>query len=124
MPSLVYVMLGGAVGAGARHLVGRGALALFGAGFPIGTLFVNLSGGLLMGILAGVLARHSVGEGWRLFMGIGVLGGFTTFSSFSLDVVTLIERGATGAAAGYALISLIGAVVALFAGLSLVRALA
>ncbi len=124
MPAILYVMLGGAMGAGGRHLVGRTAFALFGPGLPVGTLFVNVSGGLLMGVLAGVLARHSVGEAWRLFLGIGVLGGFTTFSSFSLEMVTLIERGAIATAAGYALMSVVGAVAALFGGLYLVRALA
>ena len=118
-------MLGGALGAGARHLAGRAALALFGPGFPVGTLFVNLTGGLLMGVLAGVLARNAVaGEPWRLFLGVGVLGGFTTFSSFSLDVAVLAERGALVATLGYVLLSVVGSIAALFAGLSLVRAVA
>lgn len=125
MPSIFYVMLGGALGAGARHLVGRAALASFGAGFPFATLFVNVTGGLLMGVLAGVLARYAVaGEAWRLFLGVGVLGGFTTFSSFSLDVVVLAERGALVVALGYVLLSVVGSIAALFAGLSLVRAVA
>ncbi len=124
MPSLLLVMLGGALGAGARHLAGRGALALLGPAFPWGTLGVNLLGGLLMGVLAGTLARNGANEAWRLLLGVGVLGGFTTFSAFSLDTVTLIERGATGMAAAYVLVSVIGSVAALYAGLGLARAAA
>ncbi|UIJ46665.1 fluoride efflux transporter CrcB [Sphingomonas cannabina] len=122
--NLLLVMLGGAVGAGARHLVGRLTLALFGPGYPWGTLAVNLIGGLAMGLLAGILARGSWGEPVRLLLGVGILGGFTTFSAFSLDVVTMIERGQATAAIGYVLVSVIGSVLALFGGLQIVRALA
>lgn len=119
---LLFVMIGGAIGSGARFLTGRATLALFGPHFPYGTLAVNLTGGLLMGVLTGVLARTGVAaEPWRLFLGIGVLGGFTTFSSFSLDVVGMIERGAPGTALCYALASVVGSVLALFAGLMLTR---
>ena len=119
---LVFVMLGGALGSGARYLTGRATLSLFGPDLPYGTLAVNLLGGLLMGALAGTLARAAgAGEAWRLFVGVGMLGGFTTFSSFSLDVVTMIERGAFATALGYALLSVIGSVLALFAGLMLTR---
>jgi len=124
MSPLLYVMVGGAVGSGARYLTGRAMTALLGAGYPFGTLAVNLVGGLLMGVLIGVLARNSAPEGWRLLIGVGVLGGFTTFSSFSLDVVTMAERGAPGLALGYILVSVIGSIAALFAGLSAVRAVA
>ncbi|MES3151888.1 fluoride efflux transporter CrcB [Sphingomonas faeni] len=124
MLPLLYVMVGGAVGSGARYLTGRAMLSLLGADYPFGTLAVNLIGGLLMGVLAGVLARNSASETWRLLLGVGVLGGFTTFSAFSLDVVTMIERGAIGVAFGYVLVSVIGSVAALFAGLSAVRAVA
>ena len=118
-------MVGGAFGAGARHLVGRATLGLFGPNYPWGTLGVNLIGGLLMGLLAGGLVKFGTsGEPWRLLLGVGVLGGFTTFSSFSLDVVTMIERGAPGLALGYVLVSVIGSIAALFAGLSAVRAVA
>ena len=106
MSPLLYVMVGGAVGSGARYLTGRAMTALLGAGYPFGTLAVNLVGGLLMGVL------------------VGVLGGFTTFSAFSLEVVTMIERGAFGVAFGYVLVSVIGSIAALFAGLSAVRAVA
>ena len=124
MYSLFLVMAGGAVGAGARFLTGRATTAAFGPGFPWGTLAVNLLGGLLMGVLVGVLARNTASEAWRLLLAVGVLGGFTTFSSFSLDVVTLIERGAIGVAFGYILLSVIGSIVAVFAGLTAVRAIA
>ncbi|MBJ6120279.1 fluoride efflux transporter CrcB [Sphingomonas mollis] len=123
MPSLFLVMLGGALGSGARYLTGRATLALFGPDFPAGTLAVNLIGGLFMGLLAGILARTTAGEPWRLFLGVGVLGGFTTFSAFSLDVVSLAERGQPGIALGYALISVVGAVAALVAGLAISRSL-
>ena len=124
MLPLLYVMVGGAVGSGARYLTGRAMLSLLGADYPFGTLAVNLIGGLLMGVLVGVLAPTTASETWRLLLGVGVLGGFTTFSAFSLDVVTMIERGAIGVAFGYVLVSVIGSVAALFAGLSAVRAVA
>ncbi|MFZ5795413.1 MAG: CrcB family protein, partial [Pseudomonadota bacterium] len=84
MYHLILVMAGGALGSAARLLVGRATLAGFGPNFPYGTLTVNLVGGLAMGVLAGILARHPNSEAWRLLLGVGVLGGFTTFSSFSL----------------------------------------
>ena len=122
MFQLLLVMLGGAVGAGARHLTGRATLAALGPTFPFGTLAVNLIGGFAMGLLVGSLARMSMpGENWRLLLGVGVLGGYTTFSAFSLDVVTMIQRGDLGVAALYVTISVVGSILALFAGLSLVR---
>ena len=121
MQPLFLVMAGGAVGAGARHLVGRAALAAFGPAFPWGTLIVNLAGGLAMGLLAGTLVRTGASESWRLLLGTGVLGGFTTFSAFSLDAVLLAERGAIGVAALYVLASVAGAILALVAGLALAR---
>lgn len=125
MNSLFFVMAGGAVGAGARYLFGRAALDAFGPAWPWGTLGVNLIGGLLMGMLVGALARAPAGgEAWRLLLGVGVLGGFTTFSAFALDAVTMIQRGAMGAALVYVLISVVGSIVALFAGLSLSRMVA
>ena len=117
-------MLGGAVGAGARHLVGRTALLVAGPNLPWGTLTVNLAGGLLMGVLVGGLSRFGGGENARLLLGVGVLGGFTTFSAFSLDLMLMIERGAWPLALGYALLSVAGSVAALAAGLGLMRALA
>ena len=122
MQNLLLVMLGGAIGSAGRYGVGRLTLAQFGPGYPWGTLIVNLSGGLLMGVLAGILARISDGgEAWRVLIGIGLLGGFTTFSAFSLDAALMIERGQIASAAFYALVSVIGSVLALFIGLALVR---
>lgn len=118
-------MLGGAFGSGARHLVGRATLALFGPGYPWGTLVVNVTGGFAMGILAGLLARFGQGgEQWRLLLGVGVLGGYTTFSAFSLDAMVLIERGDWASAIGYAVASVIGAISALALGLMVARAIA
>ena len=124
MGTLILVMAGGAVGAGARHLVGRASLSLFGPGYPWGTLAVNIAGSLAMGVLAGMLARGLVagGEAARLLIGVGLLGGFTTFSAFSLDAVLMAERGGWIAALPYILASVIGSIVALVAGLQLVRA--
>ena len=121
MSPLFLVMLGGALGSGARYWTGRQMLDAFGPDFPYGTLTVNWVGGLLMGLLAGVLARTGGTEGWRLFIGVGILGGFTTFSSFSLDIITLIERGQITVALGYIALSLLGSLAALWAGLSITR---
>jgi len=124
MPPLVLVMLGGAIGSGARHWTGRWMLARLGPDFPYGTLTVNLVGGFAMGVLTGLLARVGGNEPWRLLLGVGVLGGYTTFSSLSLDVVTLAERGQMLTALGYVLLSVIGAILALFAGLLVTRSFA
>ena len=125
MYHLILVMLGGAAGAGARHLTGRATLAAFGPDYPWGTLAVNLIGGLLMGVLAGIVSRFGeCGEEWRLLLGVGVLGGYTTFSAFSLDVMLMLQRGDWGPALGYILASVIGSVAALALGLSLTRAVA
>lgn len=122
MNSLFLVMAGGAVGAGARHLTGRAMTAALGTGWPWGTLTVNLAGGFAMGLLVGALTRATQGgEAWRLLLGVGVLGGFTTFSTFALDTVTMMERGALVPALGYVLLSVIGSIVALFAGLAVLR---
>ena len=118
---LILVMIGGALGSGARYLTSRAMLAGFGPHLPYGTLTVNLVGGLLMGLLVGTLARTGGSEDWRLFVGVGLLGGFTTFSAFSLDMVTMVERGSALLAIGYALVSVVGAALALFAGLALAR---
>ncbi len=116
-------MIGGAVGSALRYLLGRLAFALFGPGFPWGTLAANLLGGLAMGLLAGWLVRAmpASGEQWRLLLGVGVLGGFTTFSSFSLETVNMLQRGDYGIAAAYIGVSVAGAILALFAGLTLAR---
>ena len=123
MPNLLLVMLGGAIGAALRYQVGRAALGLAGTGFPWGTLTVNLAGGLLMGLLAGAAMSNGAGDRpvW-VFLGVGVLGGFTTFYAFSLELFAMVERGDIAVAASYALASVAGSVLLLFAGLWLVRA--
>ena len=124
MTNLFLVMGGGAVGAALRYQLGRfsGYLAP-GSLWPWGTFAANLIGGLAMGLLAGWLARGSSlgGEPARLLLGVGVLGGFTTFSAFSLETFLMIERGQPLLALGYALASVIGAVAALGLGLTLMR---
>lgn len=122
MFNLLLVMLGGAIGAGLRYLVGLTTVRLFGPAFPWGTLTVNLVGGLAMGLLAGWVVRVGGADGARLFLGVGVLGGFTTFSSFGLDTVSLVQRGAPGIAFAYVMASVIGAIVLTFAGIWLMRA--
>lgn len=124
MMHLIYVALGGALGAGGRHLVGLASLRLFGAGFPIGTFIVNIVGSFLMGVLIAFLAKKGGASSaeWRLFLATGVLGGFTTFSAFSLDAVLLWERGQTSSAIFYVLGSVVLSILALMAGLMLVRA--
>lgn len=125
MPNLVYVLVGGAIGAGARYEVGRWTVRQIGTGFPWGTLTVNLVGGLVMGLLAGAFAgRHYVDKPLWLLLGVGVLGGFTTFSSFSLDLWMMLQRGAVGTAFGYAFGSAIGALLLLMAGWYVARAVA
>lgn len=125
----LYVALGGAFGSWLRFLVGRGWTAALGpvrAGvFPYGTLTVNVVGSVLMGVLAGWLARFgSSGESTRLLLGIGVLGGFTTFSSMSLDFATLIQRGEIATAAFYTALSLLAGFGGLFLGLFVMRSVA
>jgi CrcB protein len=118
MIAFLLVAAGGAIGACGRY--GLGLLAGGGA-WPSATFAVNILGGFLMGLLAGWLAARGGGEGARLFLGVGVLGGFTTFSAFSLEVALLLERGALNMAFAYALLSVIVSVAALFAGLWLTR---
>ena len=121
MNSLFPVMVGGAIGAGARHLVGQWVIARVGPGFPWGTLSINIVGSLAMGLLIGWLARGDAGETMRLFVGVGILGGFTTFSAFSLDFWALFERGQTGQAFAYVLASVVGAIIACGLGLFITR---
>lgn len=127
MTNLFLVMGGGAVGTALRYLMGRFAgLMMPGAAWPWGTFAVNLLGGFAMGLLAGWLARGSEagGEPMRLLLGVGVLGGFTTFSSFSLETMMMIERGDVILALAYGLASVVGAVAALALGLTVMRSVA
>ncbi len=120
MHSLFPVMAGGAIGAALRFLVGTAIPAR--VGWPWGTFSVNLAGGFAMGLLAAFVIRGQASEAVRLFVGVGVLGGFTTFSAFSLESFYMIERGDWGMAALYALASVIGSIAALAAGYAMVRA--
>jgi CrcB protein len=125
MPPLILVMLGGAIGAGFRYHISTVALRFMGPGFPWGTWIINLLGGFLMGVLAAVLARSNEGaEQLRLFLGVGVLGGFTTFSAFSLETFNMLQRGDPVMAASYAVSSVAGSVLMLIGGVTMVRALA
>ena len=119
--NLLLVMGGGALGAGARYLMGRAALDAFGPGWPWGTLIANVSGGLLMGLLVGALLRFEAGEPWRLLLGVGLLGGFTTFSSFTLETVNMAQRGEWLGAGAYIAVSVAGSILALLAGLMTAR---
>jgi fluoride exporter len=128
--SSLFVALGGGIGAWLRYVTGRLWLAGIGpvaaSAFPWATLTANVLGSLAMGLLVGWLARHGEvgfggGETWRLLLGVGLLGGFTTFSAFSLELANFIVRGALAHAAFYALVSVSAGVLGLFAGLSIMR---
>lgn len=125
LPASLLVALGGGGGALLRYHLGRqfGAASL---GFPWATLTVNVAGSTAMGLLVGWLARHGEGgivgaEGWRLLLGVGLLGGFTTFSAFSLEIVGLWQRGQPGLAALYAAVSVAAGILGLIAGLAVTR---
>lgn len=129
LSSSLAVALGGGLGAWLRYVASRATLATIGpiaaSVFPWATLFVNVSGSFAMGLLVGWLARHGTGgEGTRLLLGVGVLGGFTTFSAFSLEIVNLAARGSLALAVGYAVISVIVGVTGLILGLALMRVVA
>jgi fluoride exporter len=122
MQGYFLVMAGGAMGAGARYALAR-ALAGGSASWPWPTFLANVVGGLLMGLLAAHVLRSTADvENVRLFVGVGLLGGFTTFSAFSLEMAVMVERGEAGLAIGYALVSVLLALAAVFAGLALGKA--
>jgi CrcB protein len=122
MQGYILVMTGGALGASARYGLSR-ALGGISASWPWPTFVANVVGGLLMGMLAAhVLRSGPDAENMRLFVGVGLLGGFTTFSAFSLEMAQMIERGQMVLACGYALASVLLALAALFGGLALGRA--
>ncbi len=126
LAATAYVALGGGAGAVLRYQVGRGITLWLGpnavTAIPWATLAVNVIGSLAMGLLAGALARHGQGgEHWRLLLGVGLLGGFTTFSSFSLEMMLLVERGQPALAATYAGVSVLGGLIALYLGLIAMR---
>jgi fluoride exporter len=126
MRSYLLVFLGAGIGGALRHGVNVGCARMCGTVFPWGTLTVNVVGSFIMGAIAGWLASKA-GEAWsqplRLFLTTGILGGFTTFSAFSLDAVLIWERGQGGLAATYAAASVLLSIAGLVAGLCLARAL-
>ncbi len=126
MSTVLQVALGGAIGASARYLSGGVILRALGSNFPYGTMFVNVVGSFLMGLLAVYLMERMDGSFGRFapFLMTGVMGGFTTFSAYSLDALYLIERGRFAAATVYMGGSVLLAIAALFAGMTLARAFA
>jgi CrcB protein len=118
----LVVFFGAGIGGALRHAVNLAAVRLLGYGFPFGTLIVNVIGSFLIGVLAGYFAyRTGLNQHLRLFMTTGILGGFTTFSAFSLDAALLIERNSYALAAGYVLGSVGLALAGLFLGLAMFR---
>lgn len=120
--SYFLVFIGAGIGGALRHGVNRLSLASFGPGFPWGTLFVNVAGGLVVGAIAGLMAEKVTGsQELRLFLTTGLLGGFTTFSAFSLETALMIERRQLAMAGGYVALSVVLSVAALFVGLMVAR---
>ncbi|MCA3555183.1 fluoride efflux transporter CrcB [Aestuariivirga sp.] len=124
MPVVFWVALGGAIGSAARYGVNVWSGRMFGTEFPWQTLIVNTLGCFVMGVLAEMMAlKLNAGQETRAFLTTGILGGFTTFSAFSLDVAYLVERKQVMAAGGYAIASVAIPLLAVFAGINLVRTL-
>ena len=122
---VVWVGLGGAIGANARYLVGQLALEGLGGSFPYGTLIANLTGCCLIGVVMALLGEWGVASAtWRLLLVVGVLGGYTTFSSFAYEAVTLLEQGHLLRASAYVLASNVAGLLACAAGMQAVRAVA
>jgi CrcB protein len=120
----VLVFIGGGLGSTLRHLVNVVCPRVLGANFPYHTFIINITGSTIMGLIAGYLAfKGDASQSWRLFVMTGILGGYTTFSAFSLDSALLYERGETGLALLYVVGSVVLSILGLFAGLTLVRQL-
>jgi CrcB protein len=118
----LLVFIGGGLGASLRHAVNVLCARCLGSAFPWGTFIINISGSTVMGLIAGYLAfRGEASQAWRLFLMTGILGGYTTFSAFSLDAVLLYERSEIGLALFYVVGSVVFSILGLFAGLALVR---
>ena len=118
----LLVFIGGGLGSSLRHTVNVVCARYLGTAFPYHTFIINITGSTVMGLIAGYLAlKGEASQPWRLFLMTGVLGGYTTFSAFSLDAVQLYERGAIGHALFYVLGSVVFSIAGLFAGLALVR---
>lgn len=123
--SYLVVFFGGGIGAALRHGVNRATIAYLGAGFPYGTLLVNVVGSLLMGVLAELfLTKGGGGQEFRLFLTTGVLGGFTTFSAFSLDAAVMWQRGDYLALGAYVTASVALSIAGLFLGMAALRTFA
>ncbi|QHO78590.1 protein CrcB [Bradyrhizobium sp. CCBAU 051011] len=120
--SYLLVFVGGGLGATLRHLINVTCARCLGPGFPWGTFIINISGSTVMGLIAGYLAfKGEASQPWRLFLMTGILGGYTTFSAYSLDAALLYERGELTLAALYVIGSVVLSIAGLFAGLALVR---
>ena len=120
----LLVFIGGGIGTAMRHGVNVAFARWFGTSFPFHTLFENVSGSLVMGLLAGYFAfRGGASQDLRLFLTTGILGGYTTFSAFSLDTVLLWERGQWSLATVYVLVSVLASIFGLVLGLAIVRQL-
>lgn len=120
----LFVFVGGGLGAMFRHFVNNASSRMFGTAFPYHTFFINVSGSIIMGLIAGYFAfKSGSSQHLRLFLMTGILGGYTTFSAFSLDAALLYERGAVGLALLYVLGSVVLAIAGLFAGMALIRAI-
>ena len=120
----LLVFVGGGLGASLRHTINIACAKCIGTAFPWGTFIINITGSIVMGLIAGYLAfKGEASQPWRLFLMTGVLGGYTTFSAFSLDTALLYERGALALAAAYVAGSVILSIAGLFAGLALMRSL-
>jgi CrcB protein len=120
----VLVFIGGGLGSTLRHLVNVVCPRVLGANFPYHTFIINITGSTIMGLIAGYFAfKGDASQSWRLFVMTGILGGYTTFSAFSLDSALLYERGETGLALLYVVGSVVLSILGLFAGLTLVRQL-
>ena len=118
----LLVFIGGGLGSSLRHTLNVVCARYIGTGFPYATFIINITGSTIMGLIAGYLAfKGEASQPWRLFLMTGVLGGYTTFSAFSLDAVLLYERGELAHAAFYVLGSVVFSIAGLFAGLALVR---
>ena len=118
----LIVFLGGGVGAALRHGINIATARTLGTAFPYATLLINISGSFIMGLVAAYFAfKGDASQHWRLFLTTGILGGYTTFSAFSLDAALLYERGEIGMAALYVIASVAISIAGLFAGLALVR---
>ena len=123
MQGYLIVFVGGGIGAALRHGVNIASLRLFGLAYPWGTMIINIVGSLVMGLVAAWFALRGDASGpWRLFIATGILGGFTTFSAFSLDAGLLVERQQLAGAAFYVGLSVLGSIAGLFLGLWSMRA--